>query len=318
MAGSARAELDGELAAEADLMRASLRQAYWARTMDFLGALEDLGEALSSLGGRKQVVLLSGGFSDAWQDVRDVSNSPIWQRMADLFRGAGRSDMVIHSIDLSGLAPPPGSSLSGISSGAPVRDIKDSSWDWRPNPGRATLAALAENTGGRYVYPTNDFARALNEVDEISRRYYILAFQPVEASTKPDRDRKLRVRVHGSGLKVSHRASYVLPASWASAPGTSAQHLRAAEALAKGLSGGSLGLHVTALPYRDRQGGASVPAVLHVDGATLPASGRRDASTSRSTATPWWRAAWSTAWRGASRSTSRSRGVRCGAMEFEC
>jgi hypothetical protein len=55
---------------------------------------------------------------------------------------------------------------------------------------------------------------------------------------------------------------------------TAAPHLAAAEAVAKGLSGGSLGLHVTALSYRDRQGGASVPAVLHVDGATLPASGQ--------------------------------------------
>jgi VWFA-related protein len=274
VAGSASTDLDGELAAEADLMRASLRQAYWARTMDFLGALEDLGEALSSLGGRKQVVLLSGGFSDRWQDVSDVSNSPIWQRMADLFRGAGRSDMVIHSIDLSGLAPPPGSNLSGISSGPPVAVGPGSgSWAWRPNPGRATLAALAENTGGRYVYPTNDFGRALNEVDAISRRYYILAFQPAEAGTKPDRERKLRVRVSGSGLKVSHRASYVLPASAAS-PGTSAQHLRAAESLAKGLSGGALGLHLLTLPYRSREGGASVPAVLHVDGSTLASPGQ--------------------------------------------
>jgi len=275
VAGSARAELDDALAAEADLMREGLKQHYRTKVMDFLGALEDLGEALSSLGGRKQVVLLSGGFSDAaWQDEEQYRDQPdhVRRRMAELFRGAGRSDVVIHSIDVGGLAPPSAADFSGISPGGPS-SLRTRSWDRRPNPGRATLAALAENTGGRFVLPTNDLTRALGEVDRISRRYYVLAFQPAEPGDKPDRARSLKVAVRGSGLRVSHRPEYVLTPS-SPRSNSRAQHLAAAEAVAKGLSGGSLGLHVMALPYRDRQGGASVPAVLHVDGATLPASGQ--------------------------------------------
>jgi hypothetical protein len=47
-----------------------------------------------------------------------------------------------------------------------------------------------------------------------------------------------------------------------------------AEAVAKGLSGGPLRLHLEALPYRDRQRGPSLPAVLHVDGHALATPGQ--------------------------------------------
>jgi hypothetical protein len=43
----------------------------------------------------------------------------------------------------------------------------------------------------------------------------------------------------------------------------------ASEAISKGLSGGPLRLHLSTLPYRDREGKASVQAVLQVDGAAL-------------------------------------------------
>jgi hypothetical protein len=151
--------------------------------------------------------------------------------------------------------------------------VLGSSWDRRANPGRGTLAALADNTGGRFVLPTNDFARALAEVDEVSHQYYVLAFQPADPATKPGAARSLKVRVRGSGLKVSHRAAYVLPKS-ASPSSPAAQRLVAAEAVAKGLSGGPLRLHLEALPYRDRQRGPSLPAVLHVDGHALATPGQ--------------------------------------------
>jgi hypothetical protein len=43
----------------------------------------------------------------------------------------------------------------------------------------------------------------------------------------------------------------------------------AAEAISKGLSGGPLRIHLSTLPYRDREGQSSVHAVLQVDGPAL-------------------------------------------------
>lgn len=105
----------------------------------------------------------------------------------DVFRTAGRSDVVIHAVSLAGLEGPVDlSSRTGSNSGR--------------GQGLVTLAALAENTGGRFVLPTNDFARALAEMEQVSRQYYVLAFQPAEPAAKRGRPRSLKVRVQGAGL----------------------------------------------------------------------------------------------------------------------
>src|SRR5262249_25623365 len=123
------------------------------------------------------------------------------------------------------------------------------------------------NTGGRAIRPTNDFARALQEVDETTRHYYVLAFQPAEgAGAKP---RSLKVRVRGDGLSVSHRAAYTLPPPDS---GDNDVRLVATEAIAKGPTGGALAVDVLAPPYRAPSGVLSVPAVLRVDGAALAAA----------------------------------------------
>jgi len=260
---------DQQIAAEMDLLQNELKRAYRQRVNDFLGTVEDLAQALSSLRGRKQIVLLSGGFSEkAWagpQTEGERFEYPNWMvvqdRMKEVFRTAGRSDVVIHSVSLAGLEGP----------------VDVSSWTGRSSgrgEGLGALAALAENTGGRFVLPTNDFARALGEMEQVSRHYYVLAFQPADPAAKRGRPRSLKVRVHGAGLSVSHRAAYVVPAS-PSGSDAAAVRLAAAEAIGKGLSGGPLSLHLVAMPYRDREGRSTVPAVLHIDGSALAAVAAR-------------------------------------------
>ena len=186
------------------LLQGDLKKEYVQRVDDFLASIGDLALALSSLRGRKQIVLLSGGFSrKAWggpETEAERFEPPLWmavqRRMDDAFRMAGRSDVVIHSVSLAGLEGPVDvSSRTGRSSDR--------------GEGLVTLAALAENTGGRFVLPTNDLARALGEMEQASRGYYVLAFQPAEPAAKRGQPRSLKVRVHGAGLSVSHRTAYV-------------------------------------------------------------------------------------------------------------
>ncbi|HEU0105858.1 MAG TPA: VWA domain-containing protein, partial [Vicinamibacteria bacterium] len=126
------------------LLQGDLKKEYVQRVDDFLASIGDLALALSSLRGRKQIVLLSGGFSrKAWggpETEAERFEPPQWmavqRRMDDAFRMAGRSDVVIHSVSLAGLEGPVDvSSRTGRSSGR--------------GEGLVTLAALAENTGGR-------------------------------------------------------------------------------------------------------------------------------------------------------------------------
>jgi hypothetical protein len=84
-----------------------------------------------------------------------------------------------------------------------------------------------------------------------------------------------KLRVRGAGRSVSHRAAYVVPARSAGLD-AAALRLAAAEAIAKGMSGGPLSLRLVAMPYRDREGRSTIPAVLHVGGPTLAAAAQSD------------------------------------------
>jgi len=186
----------------------------------------------------------------------------IRSRMRVLFQAASAADVVIHTVDMAGLEGP----------------VDVASWTGKNESrgaGVDTLAALANNTGGRRILATNDFARALREVDRISRHSYVLAFQPSAAVGGGKRPRRLEVRVRGRGLAVSHRAAYVAP-SISTDGRTDAPEAAAREAIVKGLSGGGLGLEVVALPYRNRDGRLSVPTVLKIDGRSLAAGARGD------------------------------------------
>ena len=60
--GSEMAEMaDQEIAAQMAVLREALRRQYQHRVDDLVASLDDLAQALSSLRGRKQIVLLSGG-----------------------------------------------------------------------------------------------------------------------------------------------------------------------------------------------------------------------------------------------------------------
>lgn len=261
--------VDQEIEEEMAVLTQAARQAYGRQFQDFVETLEELAGALTRLSGRKQVILLSAGANEsAWQGLASAgATSPASlvdvtarDAMARLFRAAGVHDVAIHAVNLAGIEGP-----VDVGSQTGQSAVRRSGYD--------TLAALAANTGGRFVLPTNDFGRALREVEQTSRRYYVLAFEPADTSGKRDRPRALKVRVRRDGLTLSHRTAYVLPSA-ASPSDAGQQRLAAAEAIAKGLSGGPLGLELVALPYREQDGATSVPAVLRLDGGALLAGAR--------------------------------------------
>jgi VWFA-related protein len=248
---------DSELSAQARLMGASIGGNYSMQVFDFFSSLRELAQTLSPLRGRKQVVLFTGGFSTGWP-----------REAEDTLRAVRESDIVIHTVSTHGIR-------------GPVDVASPTGLDETPgdHPGgfrglsyrREARAALAGETGGRDIMPTNNFGVALREVDQVSRHYYVLAFNPADPSARPGRPRELRVSVQGRGLTVSHRSAYVVtPPS--SVPDAQAR-LSPAEALAKGLSSDGAGLHLVALPYRAPGGAPSIPAVFHIEPRALPAVG---------------------------------------------
>lgn len=254
------------------------RQIYAGRVQTFLDGLEGLSKLLDSIQGRKQVLLLSAGFDpgvlggvDGAQRVestRSVTEGRLWevdttahfgdtqatQQMSGLFNALAASDVVIHSLDVTGLGAGAGAESGGRGAGG-------------ANRGSESLAQLALNSGGRFVKSANDAAAALREILDASRYYYVLAFEPRPGGKKAGQLRRLKIKATGDGLKVSHRAAYTLPT--AGAREASSARLATADAVVKGLEGGAFELNAVALPYRTAAGSLSLPVVLQIDGADL-------------------------------------------------
>lgn len=263
---NANADADAEFAALDALLQISNQYQYRAAALGFLDDLEKLVQSLSPLRGRKQVVIFSGGFSE--ESWTSAEGSHLLTKMRDIYRAAGRADVVIHSVDLVGIEQ----SVDLVSQTGPNGDLTSSGprsavSALRLGAGRGTLIAISENTGGRAIRPTGDFDKAFGEMDRISRHSYVIAFETSEKGSPNSRARRLKVRVRRPGLSVSHRPEYTMSPlrSEAGASGV----LQATEAIGKGLTGGPLRLHLSTLPYRDEAGNANVQAVLRIGGDAL-------------------------------------------------
>jgi len=277
-----RAEMLDHLRTQTQQLNRSEQALYRQRTDAFLGGLGQLARMLESVQGRKQVILLSAGFDSTvlggaqgqeaaeasqasvqgrlWdvQSERYFGDSSARQKLEELFQALAAGDTVIHSVDVTGLA-----------AGGQVDEAVPG---WRPGQGRDTLALFAANSGGRFIKDANNLGAGLAEVLDASRHYYVLAFEPSDPGSKRDRLRKLKVRVLRPGLEVSHRRGY-MPSGPKREVDPAVRQLQAAEAIAKGLSGGPIALRAVAVPYRSAKARVSLPVILEIDGRALLGDG---------------------------------------------
>ncbi len=262
--GSEGNRADAELAFLDSLEARAAADAEANRTGAFLTDLSRLIKELAVLRGRKQIVLLSGGFPEgSWMALpgSDVSEATVnADRMRRIFRDAGAADVVINTISLDGIRA---AGDVGESQGPDINRPPQAARALNQGAGRAALVSLALDTGGRFIYPTNDYGIALNEVDRISRRFYMLGFETSGGADDGGGPRRLTVRVKRSGLTVSHRKEYSLKG----APSRATPEREASEAIAKGLSGGAVRLGLATTLLRRGPGDPSLHAVLQIQAA---------------------------------------------------
>jgi VWFA-related protein len=183
-------------------------------------SLQDIVDALRAWRGRKTVVLFSEGYP-MWDPRYDQVPLPLdavyghgdevltaVERLTDL---ANRASVVIHTVDPRGLVP------GGLSAS-----------DSMPNPtpeqaatvvrqrqlaldtSQASLAYLADRTGGLAVMNDNHVSAGVARIVAGSRSYYLLGYEPERATFAGERPRfhKLEVRVKRPGLKVRSRKGF--------------------------------------------------------------------------------------------------------------
>lgn len=257
----------------------SEQQNYRQRILALIEGMGQLAKSLDAVQGRKQVIFLSAGFDEtplvgstgaqAMADSEAIVTGRLWEVQSDarfgdsgiriemeqVLRAFSASDAVVHAVDLSGLSARGDLRMQGTD-----RDV-------RIRGGQESLSRIANLTGGRLFKDTNDVSKALSEVTEMSRHYYLLAFEP-QVSRAPGQFHKLKVRVKGKGMKVSHRSGYFERQPYVEKTALT-KRFEAAEIIAKGVTGGEIGLRALAVPYRTAAGQVTLPVVLEIDGSSL-------------------------------------------------
>jgi VWFA-related protein len=208
------------LSVQARQLRSIDENRYREQIRRLLGNLEGFADALRAVEGRKQVIYFSSGFDSttlvgtvgadqreaAEQVVRGqlynvddrqrFGDAELRQMMREVTRALSNSDSVVHSIDVTGLGSDDSLTQTGV-----ARDLT------RQVRGRESLYMFASETGGRFFKDTNDLGTALDEVLDMTSRYYILGYETREEAV-PGKFHKLKVKVRRDGARVSHRAGF--------------------------------------------------------------------------------------------------------------
>ena len=195
------------------------------RVAQMLESFGRMARSLDAVRGRKHVLFFSEGFEsrllagnagDVASPLEQTSptqdtaaeasvSGEIWKidsdsrfgssatrgRLAAAFALFGRSDAVLHTVDISGLRA--------------EGDVAD-----RAGSGKDALYSMAAQTGGEFIRNANELGGELQRFVDRTGLIYLLVYQPQKLST-PGQFHKLRVRVKTPGARVSARSGYYEP-----------------------------------------------------------------------------------------------------------
>ncbi len=201
------------------------------RIVDSLRAIEGIANRLAGVPGRKSLIWLSGGFplriglSNAGLNINYRNFAPDMERTS---RAVSNANLAIYPVDARGLMTPQGASESlsaastagavrnpnlgpAIRPGTPGIDLAGRIEEQASNAAldaRFTMNELAERTGGRAFYETNDINRAIRRAVDDGQVSYVLAYAPNHEQWN-GQFRELKVKVNKPGLEIQHRRGYI-------------------------------------------------------------------------------------------------------------
>ena len=193
-------QMEAELSAFARGNLANMR-AHFARVLAYtsLEALEDVAAYLSGVPGRKNLIWVSSGFpfsiTQYGGGTSDITFMSAETRRAT--RALNTSDVAVYPVDARGLV---GAFASHPS--APMQEFSNINTVMGPIDG---LRHVADWTGGRAFYNTNDLGTAIHRAGGDSEQTYILGYYPSNQEWD-EKFRKIKVKVQRRGVEVRHRS----------------------------------------------------------------------------------------------------------------
>jgi VWFA-related protein len=237
-----------------------------------VAALIAIAHHVGALGGRKNLVWVSGSFPfdlgnekfdlDWANDTAGVSFSAQIKRAAQALTDA---DIAVYPVDARGLMGN-GVTAVGDFSDPPPLEFSGEGNEHLPTrvaPGNLqTMKVLAERTGGKAFYGTNDISGAIRHAIDDSRVTYTLGYYP--AAVKWDGSfHELKVKVAAPGAEVRARTGYF---AFPEPPVANPENDRVliSQLAASQLPATSIGLHVQAQMPKVA-GGSTLAVEVHID-----------------------------------------------------
>jgi len=244
------------------------------RVLTTLAALEAIANHVTRIPGRKNLVWISGGFPlQMGLDEFTVSDTQekrtFSEEMERTAKALNAANLAVYPVDARGLMTDPGLSASGKGNANPrkgpqmgpntkaMRSIQNT---------QDTMEALAQRTGGKAYYNSNDLKNAIRGAIDDSKTTYVLGFYPTN-TTWDGRFHELKVQTDRKGVNLRHRQGYY---AFADQPLTDKEKKAAfQEALWSPLESATLGLTLRLAPNLPKPGKLRVVMLVDVKNVQL-------------------------------------------------
>jgi VWFA-related protein len=178
-------------------------QPYYSATRALVG----IAKFLADLPGHKNLIWLSASFQSAVLPSSDATVEALSasEEIKEATDALARGQIAVYPVDVRGsvvtnVSTQPGSLGAGMG-------MVTTSDGTALNSSYLTERGIAEETGGRAFYGTNDVAGALNEATETGAHYYTMTYSP--SNQKYDgRLRHIHVELAKRGYHLEYRRSY--------------------------------------------------------------------------------------------------------------
>lgn len=237
------------------------------RALTTLKAMETIANHLAGIPGRKNLIWFSGGFPFTLGfDDPEVFSDPVREHRAfneeteRVSKAMNNANVAIYPVDARGLMTL--QQFKAENARAPVA------------PGRAlnpsaknqdTMEILADATGGRAFYNTNDLKGAIRKAVEDAAVTYTLGFYP-PSEDWDGKYHKVEVKVRRKGLDVRARKGFIAFLEQTPTPKQAAEALR--NALASPLQATGIGINAR-MDVSDQPKLGSIRVLLQIDPANL-------------------------------------------------